>query len=331
MNGEGPDWQIYTGTGEPHDGIDRLPPPPPWRAFDGEPALGLPDAVDRRLGDRVRGSTYRAVPEVVEAVNTALYLRRPLLVTGPPGAGKLTLAYSVAAELGLGSVLYWSINSRSTVADGLYAYDAIGRLQDLNLRGSGSPDGDLPDIGSYLRLGPLGTAFLPWERPRVVLIDELDKSDIDLPNDLLTLLEEGSFVIPELARLAGQPEVAVHTADAYERVGIRYGTVSCRAFPFVIITSNGERQFPAPFLRRCVRVDLAQPDSDQLAAIVRAHLGDDVFSQSLNLIKQFLDRREAGELATDQLLNAVFLATSGQRPPADAWLDLVLRPLSGSP
>ena len=331
MNGEGRDWQIYTGTGKPHHGIDRLPLPPPWRAFGGEPGLGRPDTADWRFGDRARGSTYRAVSEVVDAVNTALYLRRPLLVTGRPGTGKSTLAYSVAAELMLGRVLYWSINSRSTLQDGLYAYDAIGRLQDLNLRASGGPDGYLPDIGSYLRLGSLGTAFLPWERPRVLLIDELDKSDIDLPNDLLALFEEGSFVIPELARLADEPVVQVLTADASSRVVIRDGAVRCLAFPLVIITSNGEREFPAPFLRRCVRVDLAQPDRAQLAAIVRAHLGDQVFSQSRDLIEQFLVRRATGELATDQLLNAVFLAASGQRPPADAWLELVLRPLSGSP
>ena len=297
----------------------------------GDPADGDP-AVVRQLGRRARATTYQATPEVVNAVNTALYLRRPLLITGRPGTGKSSLAYSVAAELRLGSVLYWSITSRSTLADGLYNYDAIGRLQDLNLAYPGGAGAHASDIGRYLRLGPLGTALLPWERPRVLLIDELDKSDIDLPNDLLTVFEEGTYAIPELARIADQePEIAVLTAEGLDRALIHSGFVTCCAFPLVIITSNGERQFPAPFLRRCLRVDIAPPGREQLVAIITAHLGSEAFSQSQDLIDQFMRRRLDGDLATDQLLNAVFLTTSGLRPPADDWAELVLRHLSSSP
>src|SRR5262249_15364466 len=142
--------------------------------------------------------------EELEMINAALYLRRPLLVTGSPGAGKSTLAHSVAAELGLGRVLRWPIVSRTRLVDGLYHYDAIARLQDVQVAAHSRAGGVDPttDIGSYVRLGPLGTALLPSDTPRVLLIDELDKSDIDLPNDLLNVLEEGEFSIPELERIA---------------------------------------------------------------------------------------------------------------------------------
>src|SRR5687767_12832293 len=113
------DWRIFRGVNSPHDGIANLPPPPPWRDFS-------------RLAD-TRGDTYQASPGEVEIVNAALYLRRPLLVTGQPGLGKSSLAYAVAKELQIEPVLRWSINSRSTLAEGLYHYDALARLRDVNL------------------------------------------------------------------------------------------------------------------------------------------------------------------------------------------------------
>src|SRR5262249_20206891 len=150
---------------------------------------------------------YQAAEEEINLVNLALHLRRPLLVTGQPGVGKSTLAFSVAYELGLGPVLRWPITSRSTLLDALYRYDAVGRLQEVSLQREAArpsrrtqddatmpagndataPSADGADallgIGKYVRLGPLGTALLPRHRPRVLLIDEFDKSDIDLPND----------------------------------------------------------------------------------------------------------------------------------------------------
>ncbi|GHJ47589.1 ATPase AAA [Catellatospora sp. TT07R-123] len=325
------DWLIFRGTGEPHDGIARLPAPPPWREFAGGPA-GEFDRVDESSHGQRRNAlatTYQADPGTVELVNTALYLRRPLLVTGEPGVGKSTLAYAVAHELRLGAVLRWPITSRSTLRDGLYRYDAIGRIEDAS---SAAAIG--ADLGRYLRLGALGTALAPYRIPRVLLIDEIDKSDFDFPNDLLNIFEEGDYEIPELARIADTtPEVWLAPADLGPKVLVKGGHVACRAFPLVIMTSNQEREFPSAFLRRCVRLDLPSPDHARLGAIVRAHLGDAQANASEDLIATFLDRRKTGEMATDQLLNAVYLVSraAGENRGARQHLaDLILRQLNSS-
>ena len=170
-------WPIYTGTGGSHDGIDRLPAPPNWRAFDGGPPLPSPDQPDpgtlRRLGQQDRAGSNGRVPDEqeIQMVNAALFLRRPLLVTGRPGTGKSSLAYSIAKELKLGPVLRWPITSRSTLLEGLYRYDAIGQLREENLwqlraraSAEATPTADKPRSFSRCRVVRRGHRAAPAAR-----------------------------------------------------------------------------------------------------------------------------------------------------------------------
>ncbi|MGW0501268.1 AAA family ATPase [Streptomyces sp. NPDC003007] len=304
----------YTGTGSIPEQPQRLPPPPPWRAPTG--TAGAADAVRSPSP----ASTYRADPELVDAVNAALHLRRPLLLTGPAGSGKSSVIEQIAAELGLGSVLRWHITSRSTLADALYRYDALGRIHAHNLRTVDRPAmskhgraarrasrAARDDIGDFVQLGPLGTALLPGPLPRALLIDEIDKSDLDLPSDLLDVLERGRFEIPELARHSRR-HVTVRTADPGIRHDVENGLVECAQFPIIVLTSNGERDFPAPFLRRCVRFGMPTLTVATLTGIVEAHLEKIEEDTTHTLVTAFVDRLNRGEnLAVDQLLSAVHL------------------------
>jgi MoxR-like ATPase len=348
-------WRIFQDTGKPTENW-TLPAPPSWRPF-GQSVL---PGVDRR---KHRADTFQMQSDQVDMVNAAIYLRRPLLITGDPGTGKSSLAYKVAKELMLGEVLYWPITTRTTLKSGLYRYDAIGRLQETEQQiKTGQFIQDPQAIGKYITLGPLGTALLPAAKPRVLLIDEIDKGDIDLPNDLLSIFEEGWFEIPELERMketAAEVPVRTAYADTEEPVSagdIKYsvpeGRISCKAFPLVILTSNGERDFPPAFLRRCLRLRMSQPNKAMLGRIVSAHL-DAEFEQLKKtqgegvaqarkaaaesvreeLIQTFLARREQGALATDQLLNAIFMVTRDRSPVGssrDKLINTLLKHLSSA-
>jgi MoxR-like ATPase len=302
-------WFIYRGTRQPHDGISSLPDPPPWRKFARLEPISPPVTPTEKEAEA--GANYRPDPATVELVNAAIYLRRPLLVTGRPGTGKSTLAASIAFELGLGRVLRWNVTTKTVMRDGLYQYDPLARLYAASRR-NGAPEAD-EDIGQYIRLGPLGTALLPSARPRVLLIDEVDKSDLDLPNDLLTAFEDGEFEIPELVRQAERfADAEVSTTDSLQRVRVHHGRVRCSSFPIVVMTSNGEREFPPAFLRRCIPVQIQQPDRAKLDEIVAAHLPG-LSPTSAELITRFLNADDPAALATDQLLNAIYLTHAAAR------------------
>jgi MoxR-like ATPase len=297
------DWGIFRGDGTTHAGLNELPPAPPWRPFAREQSPLAPTNIEDDAiwaPDRDRALSFVVTDPMRQAVNAALYLRRPLLLTGKPGTGKSSLIDTVASELRMATVLRWPITSRSTLKSGLYEYDALARLNDKE---------DSP-IGDFVTLGPLGTALLHNRWPRALLIDEIDKSDLDLPNDLLNIFERGEYAIPELVRHAKrEPTVNVRAIDGGIH-RIENGNVQCGQFPFVILTSNGERDFPGPFLRRCIRLNIPDPDSDHLSKIVFRHLARLEEFQKVEvegIVRNFYERQKSGDLATDQLLNAIFL------------------------
>ena len=332
-----PAWWQYNGFGKPHN--LKLPRAPQWRQFgqleedpnnsenviEADYYAPITDSKISMTRDEIHAAqTFEPTRRMIELVNAALYLRRPLLITGGPGTGKSSLAYAVAYELQLGRVLTWPVTSRSTLQEALYQYDALGRLQDTNLERSSGRQAQTntkakasksqqnkthkpANIGQYIRLGPLGTALLPTRQPQVLLIDEIDKSSIDLPNDLLHIFETGSYEIPELSRLPDE-YVDVMPQFGEQTVRIHRGKVTAHEFPFVIMTSNGERDLPPPFLRRCIRLDVKDPTDEQLARIIEKKFPESSEELRTEVLSLFQEKRKGGGvLATDQLLNAIYL------------------------
>ncbi len=191
---------------------------------------------------RFEGSdNYVATPDLMLAVNAAIRLQRPLLIKGEPGTGKTMLAEEVAAALGM-PLLQWHIKSTTKAQQGLYEYDAVSRLRDSQLG-----DDRVKDISHYIVKGPLWQAF-EADQPTVVLIDEIDKADIEFPNDLLRELDRMEFHCYELHR-----------------------TIKARHRPLIIITSNNEKELPDAFLRRCFFHYIKFPDRETMQRIVDVH------------------------------------------------------------
>ena len=186
-------------------------------------------------------SRYVASNDLMSTVNIAMALEKPLLIKGEPGTGKTMLAQAVSEALGK-KLIIWNVKSTTKAQDGLYVYDVVQRLYDSQFGGK-----DVENVEQYVKLGKLGDAFTAEEQV-ILLIDEIDKADLEFPNDLLWELDRMQFHIPETGR-----------------------TVTANHRPIVIITSNAEKELPDAFLRRCVFHYIEFPDQELMAEIVRTH------------------------------------------------------------
>lgn len=235
--------------------------------------------MDQKFNCFTGSDEYVAAPELMYAVNVSIALEKPLLIKGEPGTGKTMLAEAIADSLGK-ELITWSIKSTTKAKDGLYVYDTVQRLYDSQFH-----EGDVSDIKKYIHLGKLGEAFTAEEQP-VLLIDEIDKADLEFPNDLLWELDRMEFYIHETKE-----------------------TIRARHRPIVIITSNAEKELPDAFLRRCIFHYIAFPDKATMRKIIKVHYKD-VEEKLLNqVIETFYWLRDINELqkkpSTSELLDWV--------------------------
>lgn len=238
---------------------------------------------------------YIATDELTLAVNAAVMLERPLLVKGEPGTGKTELARQVAASLGL-ELIEWHVKSTTRAQQGLYEYDAVSRLRDSQLG-----DARVHDVNNYIRKGKVWQAFEAPHRA-VLLIDEVDKADIEFPNDLLQELDRMEFHVYE----TGQ-------------------TVRARQRPVVIITSNNEKDLPDAFLRRCFFHFIRFPDAETLRAIVDVHFPGIKEAVLTEALTQFYQIREVPGLkkkpSTSEMLDWLKLILAEDLTPEDLRRD----------
>ncbi|MFN7124921.1 MAG: AAA family ATPase [Allorhizobium sp.] len=234
---------------------------------------------------------YVADKDLMIAVNAAIRLERPLLVKGEPGTGKTELARQVASALGL-EMLEWNVKSTTKAQQGLYEYDAVSRLRDSQLG-----DGRVNDVKNYIRQGKLWQAFAA-DKKSVLLIDEIDKADIEFPNDLLQELDRMEFHVYETGE-----------------------TVKARVRPIVIITSNNEKELPDAFLRRCFFHYIRFPDAEILEKIVEVHYPGIKKTLLRNALTQFYEIRETPGLkkkpSTSEALDWIRLLVAEDVDPAD--------------
>ena len=240
-------------------------------------------------------ATYIATDDLTLAVNAAVTLERPLLVKGEPGTGKTELARQVARALGM-DLIEWSIKSTTRAQQGLYEYDAVSRLRDSQLG-----EGRVHDVAHYIRRGKLWQAFAA-DRKVVLLIDEIDKADIEFPNDLLQELDRMEFFVYETGE-----------------------TIRARHRPVVVITSNNEKELPDAFLRRCFFHFIRFPDAETLAAIVRVHFPGIKEQLLATALTQFFELRETPGLkkkpSTSEMLDWLKLILAEDLAPEDLKRD----------
>ncbi len=220
---------------------------------------------------------YVVTPELMDAVNVSIALKKPLLIKGEPGTGKTVLAQAIAESLDM-PLIVWSIKSTTKAQDGLYMYDTVQRLYDSQFG-----EGNVSDIAQYIRLGKLGEAFTS-DKQAVLLIDEIDKADLEFPNDLLWELDRMEFYINETKE-----------------------TVKTKNRPIVIITSNAEKELPDAFLRRCIFHYIEFPDEEKMKEIIRVHYGDIDEKLCENALEAFYEIRKMNDLqkkpSTSELLD----------------------------